>query len=192
LRNQAEQHGLDISERLVSIASISRGSVDAMSDIVWAVNPMNDHVGDLIRRMRRFASDSLSSRSIEFRFDATIPQDDLPAGAELRREIYLIFKESLNNLVRHSGCTRAEIELETGRKTITLKIQDNGKGFDPDICWPGHGLISLKKRAAKLGGTLEIRSSAASGTTVLLRVPMSRTPRIPTGWFSEVRRSLSG
>ncbi len=174
LSDESNRYGPEVAERLSIISSISRNSVDAMSDIVWAVNPLNDHMVDLIRRMRRFASDAFSSRNIEFQFEVKIPQGDIPVGAEMRREIYLIFKESVNNLVRHSGCSRADIAIEAGRDGMTLRVSDNGKGFDPDSCWHGHGLVSLKNRAAKLGGTLEISSSPVLGTTVLLRTPAIR------------------
>jgi ligand-binding sensor domain-containing protein/signal transduction histidine kinase len=177
LRDQAERYGPEISDRLSSIASISRNSVDAMSDIVWAVNPLNDHLGDMIRRMRRFANDALGSKNIEFHFQATVPPGDVVAGAQLRREVYLIFKESIHNLVRHSGCSRAQIELESNHGGITLRICDDGKGFAADACWPGNGLVNLKKRAAKLGAVLKVSSSPSAGTTVLLRTPMNRIAR---------------
>ena len=171
LSDQAKRFDSEMTERLSMIASISRSSVDAMSDIVWAVNPMNDHLSDVIHRMRRFASDALGAQNIEFRFDTAVADGKTRVGAETRREVFLVFKESINNLVRHSGCTRADILLKAESGSITLKVSDNGRGFNSGASWPGHGLISIKKRAAKLGGTLDIRSSAASGTTIELRAP---------------------
>jgi signal transduction histidine kinase len=123
--------------------------------------------------MRRFAGDSLDARNIIFHFDAKAADGDIPIGAEARREIFLIFKESINNLVRHSGAGRAEIALETKRDEIVLKIRDDGKGFDVGRESSGHGLLSLRSRAARLGGTLSISSSPESGTTVILRAPVA-------------------
>src|SRR5262249_7779122 len=94
-----------------SIARISRESVAAMSDIVWAINPRRDSLRDLVRRMRGFASEVFTSRNIEFHFHAPDPEQDIKLGPDLRRDIYLIFKEAVNNIVRHADCARAEIEL---------------------------------------------------------------------------------
>ena len=70
LRQQASSSDPQVSERLSLIASVSRRSVDAMSDIVWAINPNRDHLGDLTQRMRRFAAETLDARGIKFRFDS--------------------------------------------------------------------------------------------------------------------------
>src|SRR5207253_176299 len=87
-----------------SIARLSRESVAAMSDIVWAINPKRDSLRDLTRRMRGFASDVFTSRNIEFRFRAPDREPDLKLGPEVRRDLFLIFKEAVNNLVRHAAC----------------------------------------------------------------------------------------
>ena len=73
-----------------------------MGDIVWSIHPRNDNMKDLSLRMRRFAADVLSARGIEF--DIRIPEEDLSLGPEARRDLLLIFKESVNNAARHSRC----------------------------------------------------------------------------------------
>src|SRR5262249_25021565 len=78
----------------------SRELVDSMSDIVWAVNPNKDWIQELTQRMRRFASDLLTARDITIHFQAEGAEQGVKVGAELRRQIYLIFKETLNNVVR--------------------------------------------------------------------------------------------
>ena len=74
---------------LTQIADTSRDMVDAMSDIVWAVNPQRDHLSDLTYRMRRFAEDLLDARDIEFTFRAPSLEKDIRLSADLRREVYL-------------------------------------------------------------------------------------------------------
>ena len=81
-----------------------------MSDIVWTINPQKDHLSDLTRRMLSFASELFTARDIAFDFRAPGAEHDMRLGAGVRREVFLIFKESVNNLVRHSGCTRADVE----------------------------------------------------------------------------------
>jgi signal transduction histidine kinase len=153
-----------------------------MSDIVWAINPQKEHLADLAHRCRRFASDMLSARNIEFRFCAPVEENNFRLGTELRREVYLIFKECVNNLARHSGATLAEIELEANRRWLTLTVKDNGRGFDVAAVrsgrfqaeGDGNGLPSIELRAKRLGGSLEIASVIGQGTTVALRVPMNQ------------------
>src|SRR6266540_1608412 len=146
----------------------SQTSVDSMSDIVWAVNPNKDHLRDLALRMRRFASDRFSARNIEFHFNAPDAERDMKVRAEMRRELFLIFKESVNNCVKHSGCSQANITLRIAQNTIELEVYDNGKGFNPASDNGGSGLASMRQRAIRIGGELQVLSSTGEGTTVRL------------------------
>jgi signal transduction histidine kinase/ligand-binding sensor domain-containing protein len=172
VRRQIGSDDSPVARPLTQIAGTSRELVDAMSDIVWAINPLEDHLSDLTQRMRRFASDGFTARNI--RFDLRLPEAgrDVPLGANLRREIFLIFKESVNNMIRHSGCTEAEIELRAAADHLELWLRDNGRGFDPGHESDGHGLVSMRDRARGIGGELELRSEPGRGTTVTLRVPL--------------------
>jgi len=156
-----------------------------MSDIVWAINPKKDHLSDLLQRMRRFASDIFTARGIAFRFSAPDSGQDIEIGANVRREVFLIFKESINNIVKHSGCTRAEIEFHIIGDWLTLKVADNGKGFDTTLAGDpsapiissargGNGILSMRKRAEEMGGQFEINSGNGGGTTATLRVLVSQ------------------
>jgi signal transduction histidine kinase len=149
-----------------------------MSDIVWAINPLQDHLSDLVRRMRRMASEVLPARDIQFTFNAPVTGLDLRLGADIRREVFLMFKETLNNIVRHSGCTRAEIELKIERGWLVVVVEDNGNGFEPDEVSEGNGLVSLRRRARLLGGETVIASHAGAGTTVTIGVPHSHHKRL--------------
>jgi signal transduction histidine kinase len=172
VRQQVRHDDPDVTERLSLISNVSRESVDAMSDIVWAINPQRDHLRDLVQRMRRFAEDAFQSRNIAFRFRAPSLEQDIKLGADMRREVFLIFKESVNNMVRHSACTEAEIDFRIEGGWLVLKLSDNGKGLDLTHESEGQGLLSMRQRAKKLGGELEIRSPNGQGTTVTLRVPL--------------------
>jgi len=163
-----------VSEPLSMIADLSRDLVDSMNDIVWAINPRRDHLSDLTHRIRRFASDVFTARDIEFNFSAPEAQHDIRLGADMRREVFLIFKESVNNMVRHSGCTEANIEFLIQSGWLELKIRDNGKGFEPDREGDGDGLVSMRQRTARIGGTLDISSNNGTGTVVRLRAPVGR------------------
>jgi len=161
---------------LTSIARISRESVAAMSDIVWAINPQRDSLRDLVRRMRLHAEETCMAQRIELKLQA--PKDiEFKLGIEIRRTLYLIFKEALNNAARHSSCSRIEIYLSLDSSALTMSIEDNGKGFDLSAETEGTGLFSMKRRAESIAGKVEIESALAKGTRVRLRLPYARSYR---------------
>src|SRR3989440_1289640 len=162
-----------VGEPLAVIAGASRDLVDSMSDIVWAINPNKDQLRDLVQRMRRFARDLFTARQIDFSFSAPGEEQALKIGADLRRQVFLVFKEAVNNVARHSKCTEAQIEMRIENRSLTMKVADNGAGFDPAQIVEGQGLASMRARAKGLGGKLQIISNDDSGTTILLRVPLS-------------------
>lgn len=174
LRQRLDGNENGANEPLEMIAGASRELVDAMSDIVWAINPQKDHLSDLTQRMRRFAADSLTARNI--RFELLLPEADadIALGANLRREVFLIFKESINNMLKHAQCTQARIELNFDAGHLYLRLRDNGRGFDTAAESEGHGLVSMRDRARGIGGTLEIRAAPKVGTTVVLEVPLEQ------------------
>jgi signal transduction histidine kinase/ligand-binding sensor domain-containing protein len=158
---------------LSEIAAMSRELIDSMSDIVWTIKPENDHLSNLIFRMRRFATDVLSGRNIALQFHSTVEDRHLRTNTEMRREVYLIFKEAISNIARHSGAQQVRIELEVVKEDLILRITDNGCGFDPVSSDGGNGLHHMKKRAAGLGGEIEIRSSPGEGATITVKVPVA-------------------
>jgi signal transduction histidine kinase len=156
---------------LTRIADLSRESVDSLSDIVWSIDPEKDRLGNLTMRMRRLASDLLSSRDLEFSFD--VHGDlDLPIRADVRRDVFLAFKETLHNIVRHANCRAVAIEVRLEQGRLGFKVRDDGSGFETARAG-GHGLSSLRRRAERLGGTVAVTSSVGAGTTVELTVPSS-------------------
>ena len=168
----------ETADTLGRIAATSRELVESMGDIVWSINPARDRVGDLLQRMRRFASDTFTGRNIDFGFQASEVGRELALAADLRREVLLIFKESVNNIVRHARCRRAEIDVRIEGEALVVSVADDGQGLptrgDP---LDGHGLPSMRERAARLGGSLVIDSSPGRGTTLVLRVPLRRAGR---------------
>lgn len=172
LQQRVDKSNERVLEPLEFIAGSSRELVEAMSDIVWAINPNKDFLGELSGKMHRFAADVFTARDIAFTFDAVGLDDKLALGANLRREIFLIFKESVNNIVKHAECAHVEIKLTVEKSEIRLSLHNDGAGFDVDKITDGHGLVSMKQRAAGLGGTLEIVSGKTDGTTTTLTAPL--------------------
>ncbi|HZS09986.1 MAG TPA: two-component regulator propeller domain-containing protein [Blastocatellia bacterium] len=169
-RTRAGENGAP--DPLERIAATARETTSAMSDIVWAINPRRDHLSDLVLRMRHFAGETFGARDLAWQLDA--PDADLNLTAETRRELFLIFKEGVNNIIRHAQGTRAEIALALEGNRLRLRISDDGCGFDPQRRSEGNGLGSMRERASTLGGSLEISSAPGSGTTVTVEVPLAR------------------
>jgi signal transduction histidine kinase/ligand-binding sensor domain-containing protein len=175
LKRQIGDHPAQSS--LNRIADLSRESIDSLSDIVWSIDPDKDHLSNLSTRMRRLASELLSSRDIAFTF-AVDGDADLTVAAEIRRNLFLAFKETLNNIVRHADSRNVAIQLRLDRGQLSFEVHDDGRGFD-DTRASGHGLTSLKRRAERLGGTVFVTSSPGHGTNVVMSVP-NHVPTIPT------------
>jgi signal transduction histidine kinase len=178
-QRQVPRGNPSVAEPLSSIATASRELVDSMSDIVWAVNPRKDRFSELVKRMRRFASDAFTSRDIALQFEA--PDDhDFKLGADARREIFFIVKEGVNNITRHSVCTEAAIILRVQGGSLLLEVRDNGKGFVPSQANEGNGLANMRERARRLGGDFDVVTGNGHGTTLRLVVPLDR-PRWKLG-----------
>ena len=177
VRRQVGPIDTSLDGSLSGIASLSRELVSSMSDIVWAVNPTKDHLSDLSRRMRQFVSDVCTARQIAFRFNTPSSERDITVGANLRREVFLLFKEAVNNMVRHSECTEADLEFRADERALMLRVSDNGRGFDPSTVAAGHGLRSMRERTEALGGHLDVRSGPGTGTTLRFVIPFADHPR---------------
>lgn len=157
---------------LDSIAEISRQSVAAMNDIVWAVSPKHNRLLDLIRRMRRHAEEVFMTRDIKLDFQTPDSSGELKLDMEMRRDLYLIFKESVNNIARHADCSAVCIEVRSEGTKIILTVSDDGKGFDPAKMSEGHGLLSMRNRARSIGGDLVIESAPGKGARVQLTISL--------------------
>jgi ligand-binding sensor domain-containing protein/two-component sensor histidine kinase len=168
------------NEPLNLIANTSREMVDSMSDIVWAINPQKDHLSDLVQRMRRFAEDILDAQDIAYRFHLSEKSGDIALGADIRREVYLIFKECLNNLVKYAAATEVSLSVVVETGALVVSVKDNGRGFDVEEKlngkfdgFGGNGLINMRRRAENLGGTFEIDSQKGDGASVTIRIPVA-------------------
>jgi ligand-binding sensor domain-containing protein/two-component sensor histidine kinase len=156
---------------LEQIANVSRELVDSMSDIVWATGPGRDQIDDLAVRMNHFASEVLGGSDILFRLKWDMTDAQTRLSVNVRRQVYLIFKECLTNIIRHSQATEANVSLSCDATWLTLEIKDNGKGFDISRSSPGNGLASMRERTKSLRGQIRI-SSGSEGTAIKMFVAL--------------------
>jgi signal transduction histidine kinase/ligand-binding sensor domain-containing protein len=175
-----------LSAPLERIKGVSKELVEAMSDVVWAINPNKDNMGDLVQRMRLFASDVCAARQIHFELNAPPVGTHLRLGANIRREVFAIFKESVNNAVKYSEARNIIADFGIADDFLTLKIADDGSGFDAALVLSedfapetgGNGLVNMRRRAGELGGECRITSAPGEGTTVHLSAPLNALENI--------------
>lgn len=146
---------------------------ESINDIVWNINPTFDNADNLIVRMKRYAADMLDGKNIAFKID--FPQDaaGITINMEQRRDVYMIFKEAINNLTKYSAASTAVIKLQIDQHTLTITVNDNGKGFDTTTKTCGNGLQNMKHRTEKWNGIFSIKSSPGKGTAINIAIPMA-------------------
>jgi ligand-binding sensor domain-containing protein/signal transduction histidine kinase len=157
--------------QLSSIARISRESIASMGDIVWAINPRRDTLLDLVRRMREHAEEVCLPRNIDLLFRSPGAESPSKLGIDIRRDVYLVFKEAVNNALRHSDCGLLDVTIGQENGVFALTIRDDGRGFDPTADSGGNGLANMRRRVEAHAGWLAIESRAGAGTTIAVRLP---------------------
>lgn len=144
--------------------------MDKMDDIVWSINPKNDSLEDLFLRIKTFAARLFEAKEVNYKINIDENIKHIPVLMEFRQHIYLILKEAINNLVKYSGCTVAEIEVTYHSSLLKIMIKDNGKGYNTDKLTSGNGLNNMKRRAREINGTIEMKSTINEGTSIQLLV----------------------
>lgn len=158
---------VDIYENLIGY---SKQILDGTKDFVWALDPSNDELGNLMIHLKDFGERMFSEKDIDFQFNGVIPEHlKLPMGNS--RQLNLIFKEAMTNAFRHAGATVVTLTLDLAEEFIVITLTDNGKGLAPSTIESSErGLSNMKIRATRIGGLLKIESSTLFGTSVRLRL----------------------
>jgi signal transduction histidine kinase len=171
-------------EVLRKIGLVSRELIARMSDIVWSLNPENERFEQLQHRILTFATMMLTDRDIKFEFTAAEELKDLSVSGEKRKNIFLIFKEALHNVVKYAACKTVQVSLTLENSQLVMVIQDDGIGFDtaaasaskhsaatsPSGTMGGSGIRNMYARAEAMGAKLSVHSRGNVGTTVSLAV----------------------
>ncbi|MBU1680411.1 MAG: hypothetical protein KKD86_16430 [Bacteroidetes bacterium] len=154
------------SDKLNNISTIARHLVDSMSDIVWFVNPKRDSLYDLIIRLTDSYSDLLHEIGISFK---TINLENIVAvkiPMDVRQNLYLIFKEGINNSIKHSKCKKINLETKLKNSVLEMTLYDDGIGIPENSGSLGNGLKNMISRARNMGGQLNIVSENQTGTKI--------------------------
>lgn len=153
------------------IGITSRKTIESMSDIVWMINPNNDNLLKLFERIEFSARELLSIKNIGFIFYNDPSLNNLILNIEIRKNLYLICRESIHNAAKYSEATQVELLIKLKKNNIIIIIKDNGIGFENETVKNGNGLLNLKVRTKQIGGEISIMSKPLKGTVISLKVP---------------------
>ena len=162
------------SDTLTKIGEYSREMIGEMNDIVWAINPANDKFDKITDRMQNYASLLLAAKNIQFNFDADQQLKQVTLSTQQRKNLYLIFKEAINNAAKHAACSYISVKLYRKNNTICLDITDDGKGFTAKESENGNGQNNMRLRAAAIKASFNITSGPGKGTNIQLTLPITQ------------------
>ena len=163
-----------VSNLLSRINSNTTQMMEAMNDIVWAVKSENDRLEALVNRMRAFCSELGEASEVKVRFDVSEKLAAISLDMMQRRNLYMIFKEAVNNAFKYAHCQHLFIRIVRIGHEICMQIEDDGKGFNPEKeesnmnKMGGNGLKNMQRRADELKGKLEISTAPEKGTRIVL------------------------
>ncbi len=146
----------------------ARHILEAIDEIIWTINPGNDSLHRIALRLQEYAQPLMESKGIVLHFSADSSLDHYPVSMEVRRNLYLIGKEAINNLIKYSQATQATLRFELQNDQLMVLIEDNGRGFDTALASQRTGQSSMKQRALAMGGTLAVQSTPGQGTRLQL------------------------
>jgi len=155
------------------VRGIAVQTIDTLRDIIWFIDPTHDKLSDLVARLQETSRMMLPAVTFQFHQSGDFSTANLSLG--FRRNVPPLFKETLHNLLKHARATAVEISVRRRENEFQFTVKDNGVGFDAAQKYAGNGLKNLKRRAAEIGGQIEIASRAGAGTTVTLTAPITQT-----------------
>ena len=176
IQNQLKGNHPEADKMLRQVSTNTDQMMEALSDIVWAIDTRNDQFDNIVNRMRALAIEILEPSNIDVQFKVSDDIRDVHLDLQQRKNLYLIFKEAVNNISKYSYCDSVKVDItRQSNKTVLMHIQDNGKGFEmaglngEAKSLSGNGIRNMKKRAEELGGSLTIDSVPGAGTQLLLK-----------------------
>jgi signal transduction histidine kinase len=162
----------EVSKTLAQMKSATDETNRNLRDTVWSINPDNDSFEKIFERMSNFAYQILQDKdmlcTVDNQVDLTKP---FKISMEQRQNVYLIFKEAVNNIAKHSEATKVNISMKREKNGILLTLEDNGKGFNIADNYEGNGLKNYRRRAKESFIDFDIKSEIGKGTVITLLIP---------------------
>ncbi|WP_162903036.1 ligand-binding sensor domain-containing protein [Taibaiella koreensis] len=152
-----------------NVTSLYNGS----KDIIWSLQPDSDFLDEIIFRIRQNSAELLQDTGIRFEYEeATGIPLHVKMPIDYSRNLIMIFKEAINNTVKHARASQITLAVTERPAAIVLALKDNGKGFDTAQTGKGNGLGNMTNRARRIGVQLELSSTPGGGTTLSLSIPL--------------------
>jgi signal transduction histidine kinase len=166
----------EVEQHAQQICATARETTRALDEIVWAINPSNDTLEGLANYAGKYAQDYFSLAGVSYRAELPVDLPATPILPEVRHNVFLAFKEAVNNVVKHAHATEARVKLQLEPGKFILSVADNGRGLG-DISEKKlrNGMKNMRKRLADVRGEFEISPGQNGGTMVKLTVPISET-----------------
>jgi signal transduction histidine kinase len=159
---------------MVRINTSSSDMMEKMSDIIWVINPKNDHGENLVLRMKLHLSEVFSTTSIKVNYKIHSEIESLKISTFARRNIYLTFKEAINNILKYSQANNVSIEMRLMNQKLLFAISDDGIGFDTSTIRPGNGIGNMNRRIKALKGTINITTSLGKGCILFMEIDLTK------------------
>jgi signal transduction histidine kinase len=176
---ESDKHSADdVTEHARQITQTARDTTRGLDEIVWTVNPSNDTLEGLANYACKYAQDYLSLAGLRHRLEVPADLPPIPIPPEIRHNVFLAFKEAVNNVVRHAQAQHAWIRLRQQAPGFVLEIADDGRGpgdIGSAAARRRNGLRNMRRRMEDLGGQFEITRAPEGGTLVRLTVPLRST-----------------
>jgi signal transduction histidine kinase/ligand-binding sensor domain-containing protein len=148
-----------------NVTSLYNGS----KDIIWSLQPDSDYLDEIVFRIRQNTADLLQDTALKFDYYQNPDMDmHIKLPIDYSRNIIMIFKEAVNNIVKHAAATHIIFSIKQMDNNIVLGLQDDGKGFDPQTVSKGNGMGNISNRAKRIGALLEVESNIDKGTRLTL------------------------
>jgi len=164
IQNSEEKNTVKNSSKKIGI--MSREIITTMSDIVWSIDARNDLIKNLIDRMKDFSTGLLVEKDIQLKFSHKGLELNKKLPIHIRQNLFLIFKEAINNIYKHSNASVVKVNLSNAQREFKMKITDDGDGYNPALIKNGNGLKNMQMRAERIGAQIEMNTN--NGVEILL------------------------
>jgi two-component system, NarL family, sensor histidine kinase UhpB len=194
---QMKMLGSDKSS-IARITNQSRALSRNLKEIIWAIDPKNDKMDELLFYMRDYIYELFADTEINTKLEFPEDLQEVAVGSEVRRNLFMAMKEILNNIIKHAeaGSVIVKFQMDENQEgrteanrpngvmhdrnnsgRVSFKVSDDGKGFDPSTVKMGVGLESIRSRIEKLGGEMVLETIPGKGTTIILKKILLNTTK---------------
>jgi signal transduction histidine kinase len=173
LKKITEPQQAELKKLPIKIAGLTHSALQSVSEIIWMTSPRNDSLQSVISQSSNYMMELLNDNNINYRPSVEIPDEPIVLHEQIRNNLFLILKEGLHNIIRHSKSKNVEFHARFASGKCTISLKDDGVGMADSMQvksgWHGNGLINIRKRAQESGIELSIHSGEGTGTEIVMQ-----------------------